>query len=75
MSPVTRWIFPRNAPCVKRCARSPDIVPEIERVLLMAKGRIVADGPKSDVLQEERLSGLFGLKVQLGQRDGYYHIW
>jgi iron complex transport system ATP-binding protein len=53
----------------------PDIVPEIERVLLMAKGRIVADGPKSDVLQEERLSGLFGLKVQLGQRDGYYHIW
>jgi len=53
----------------------PDIVPEIGRVLLMANGRIVADGPKDEVLQEERLSGLFGLKVQLGQRDGYYHIW
>jgi len=53
----------------------PDIVPEIGRVLLMANGRIVADGPKDEVLQEERLSGLFGLKVQFGQRDGYYHIW
>jgi iron complex transport system ATP-binding protein len=53
----------------------PDIVPEIGRVLLMANGRIVADGPKGEVLQEERLSRLFGIKVQLGQRDGYYHIW
>lgn len=52
----------------------PDIVPEIERVLLMANGRIIADGPKDEVLQEERLSGLFGLKVQLGRRDGHYQI-
>jgi iron complex transport system ATP-binding protein len=53
----------------------PDVVPEIERVVLMSSGRIVADGPKEEVLQAERLSKLFGLKVELGRRDGYYHIW
>jgi len=53
----------------------PDIVPEIERVVLMSNGRIAADGRKEEVLQAERLSQLFGLKVELGCRDGYYHIW
>jgi iron complex transport system ATP-binding protein len=52
-----------------------DIVPEIERVVLMAKGRIVADGPKEEMLQADRLSELFGVQVELGRRDGYYHIW
>jgi iron complex transport system ATP-binding protein len=53
----------------------PDIVPEIERVVLMSNGRIMADGRKEEVLQAESLSKLFGLKVELGCRDGYYHIW
>ncbi|HEY6302829.1 MAG TPA: ATP-binding cassette domain-containing protein [Terriglobales bacterium] len=52
-----------------------DIVPEIERVVLMSKGRIVADGRKEEVLQAESLSKLFGLKVELGRCDGYYHVW
>jgi len=52
-----------------------DIVPEIERVVLMSKGRIVADGPKAEILQAKCLSKLFGLNVELGCRDGYYHIW
>jgi len=52
-----------------------DIVPEIERVVLMSKGRIVANGPKEKVLQAKHLSPLFGIKVELGRRDGYYHIW
>src|SRR5271166_3135641 len=47
----------------------PDIVPEIERVVLMSRGRIVADGAKEEVLQAERLSKLFGLNVELGFRD------
>jgi iron complex transport system ATP-binding protein len=52
----------------------PDIVPEIERVVLMSNGRIVADGKKEEVLQPEGLSKLFGLKVELAKRDGYYQI-
>jgi len=53
----------------------PDIVPEIERVVLMSNGRILADGHKEEVLKEETLSRLFGLEVRLARRDGYYHIW
>jgi iron complex transport system ATP-binding protein len=52
-----------------------DIVPEIERVVLMSQGRVVADGPKSEILQVERLASLFGVPVQMAQRDGHYHLW
>ena len=51
-----------------------DIVPEIERVVLMAKGRIVADGQKEKVLRAETLSRVFGLKVGLTRHGGYYNI-
>ena len=52
----------------------PDIVPEIDRVVLMSRGRIIADGRKEEILQAERLGNLFGLKVELTRRDGYYNI-
>jgi iron complex transport system ATP-binding protein len=52
-----------------------DIIPEIERVIFMREGRIVGDGPKRDMLTPEGLRGLFGLNVELAQRDGYYHLW
>jgi len=52
-----------------------DVIPEIERVLLMSKGQIVAEGPKDQMLQPERLQGLFGIKVEMARRDGYYHLW
>lgn len=52
-----------------------DIVPEIDRVILMRKGEIVADGNKSAVLTAETLRSLFGIEVELAQRDGYYHLW
>jgi len=52
-----------------------DIVPEIQRVVLMSQGRIVADGSKEEILQVERLSALFGVKVEMMQRDGHYHLW
>ena len=52
-----------------------DIIPEIERVLLMSNGRIVAEGPKEEMLQPERLEGLFGIKVEMARHEGYYHLW
>jgi iron complex transport system ATP-binding protein len=52
-----------------------DIVPEIGRVVLMDRGRVVADGPKAEILQVERLATLFGVKVDMFQRDGHYHLW
>ena len=41
----------------------------------MSNGRIVADGPKEQMLQPERLEGLFGIKVEMARHDGYYHLW
>lgn len=52
-----------------------DIVPEIQRVVLMSRGRIVADGPKEEILQVERLAALFGVSVEMARRDGHYHLW
>jgi iron complex transport system ATP-binding protein len=52
-----------------------DLIPEIERVILMDRGRIVADGPTRKVLVASRLSSLFGLPLELSERDGYYNLW
>jgi iron complex transport system ATP-binding protein len=52
-----------------------DLIPEIDRVLLMSKGQIVADGPKEQMLQPQRLENLFGIKLQVARHDGYYHLW
>lgn len=51
-----------------------DIIPEIERVILMRAGRIVADGHKEQTLTSGRLTAVFGLPVEPVQRDGYYHL-
>jgi iron complex transport system ATP-binding protein len=52
-----------------------EIIPEIERVVLLRAGRIVADGPKDKVLGAGQLSELFGVQVQLSRQDGYYHLY
>jgi iron complex transport system ATP-binding protein len=52
-----------------------DIVPEIERVVLMANGRIVADGRKEEVLREKTLSSLFGAGIRVERHEGYYRAW
>ncbi|HVV46317.1 MAG TPA: ATP-binding cassette domain-containing protein [Bryobacteraceae bacterium] len=52
-----------------------DIIPEIDRVILMREGQIVADGPKAELLTTRSLKELFGVEVELAQRDGYYHLW
>lgn len=53
----------------------PDVIPEIERVILMREGSVFADGPKREILTAERLSELFRMKVELVERDGLYQIW
>jgi iron complex transport system ATP-binding protein len=52
-----------------------DIVPEIQRVVLMKQGRIVADGPKEEILRIDHLAALFGVNVEMARRDGHYHLW
>jgi iron complex transport system ATP-binding protein len=52
-----------------------DILPEIDRILMMKDGRIVADGPKQDLLTANRLRELFKTEVQISERDGFFHAW
>ncbi len=52
-----------------------DLIPEMQRVVLMSRGSIQADGTKRDVLVESSLSALFGCPVELSERDGYYNLW
>jgi iron complex transport system ATP-binding protein len=52
-----------------------DILPEIDRILLMKEGRIVADGAKTELLTAARLSELFQTEIKLSERDGFYHAW
>ena len=52
-----------------------DIIPEIDRVILMRDGEIADDGAKDEVLTAGALRKLFGVKVELARRDGYYHLW
>lgn len=49
-----------------------EILPEIDRVVLMKAGCLIADGPKSQMLTDARLSDLFGIAARVETRDGWY---
>jgi iron complex transport system ATP-binding protein len=49
-----------------------EIIPEIDRVVFLERGRVGADGRKADLLTRERLGALFGVDLELDVRDGYY---
>jgi len=52
----------------------PDILPEIDRVILLRQGRVFADGAKSELLTTKHLTEQFGLPVKVARRGGYYHL-
>jgi iron complex transport system ATP-binding protein len=49
-----------------------EIPPEIDRVILVKGGSIVADGPKCEILRSQTISDLFGLKLQVHREKGRY---
>jgi iron complex transport system ATP-binding protein len=52
-----------------------DLLPEIERVILMRGGRIVGDGPREELLTAPRLSELFNTPVRIGRDEEWLHSW
>lgn len=52
-----------------------DIAPEIERVVMLRDARVLADGPKRELLTSERLGELFAIPARLEERDGEYRLW
>jgi iron complex transport system ATP-binding protein len=49
-----------------------EIVPEIDRVVLLRRGRIAADGPKASLLTPEQLSRVFEAPLQVDRAGGFY---
>ncbi len=52
-----------------------EIIPEIDRIIVMKDGSVFADGKKEDVLTEELLSEAYGQKIYVDSRDGLYSAW
>ncbi len=49
-----------------------DIIPEINRVVLINEGKIFRDGKKGDILTDANLSELFSISVKVLEKGGYY---
>lgn len=49
-----------------------EIPPDIDRVVLLKNGRIVADGAKHEVVTEEHLEAVYETPVRVTEIDGYY---
>ncbi len=52
-----------------------DILPEMDRIVMMREGQIVADGTKRELLTGERLSGLFGRDIEVRESGGWWSAW
>jgi ABC-type cobalamin/Fe3+-siderophores transport system ATPase subunit len=49
-----------------------EIPPEIRRVVLLKKGKVIQDGEKKAVLSEQHLSNLFDCRIVLACANGWY---
>lgn len=49
-----------------------DIIPEINRVILIKEGKILRDGKKEEILTDANLSELFSLPVKVLEKGDYY---
>ena len=72
---MLRGLVQRDVAIVMITHHIADILPEMQRVVMMRDGKIVADGVKSELLTERRLSELFGRSIRLSERDGFWNAW
>ncbi len=49
-----------------------EIIPEIQRVVLLQRGRILADGPKESILTPDHLSRAFDAPLRIERAGGFY---
>jgi iron complex transport system ATP-binding protein len=49
-----------------------DIIPEINRVILIKDGKVFMDGKKQEILTDANLSELFSLPIEVIEKKGYY---
>jgi iron complex transport system ATP-binding protein len=52
-----------------------EIIPEVQRVVLLRDGRVYRDGPKEEMLTDEHLSSAFGAPVHIERTNsGFYSV-
>ena len=51
-----------------------DIIPAIDRVLLIKDASIYADGKKEELLRDDVLSDLFDVPLMVGENNGWYSL-
>jgi len=52
-----------------------EIPPEVERTLLIGGGRVLADGPKGELLTRDWMSRLFDFPIEVVESGGFYHAF
>lgn len=52
-----------------------DIIPEIDRVILLKDGRIFLEGNKEQILNSKNISKLFEFKVEVDKKDKFYYAF
>ena len=51
-----------------------EIFPEVRRVIVLAEGRLIDDGPKDEVLRGPALAAAFGGPLRVTCEEGYYYV-
>ncbi|MEH6469238.1 MAG: molybdenum ABC transporter ATP-binding protein, partial [Porticoccus sp.] len=51
-----------------------EIPPEIQRVVLIDGGRVVADGHKDELLTDQWMSRLFDIPLKVTTSNGFYQV-
>jgi len=50
-----------------------DVIPEIDRIILMKEGRFIEDGHKKDILNDKNISNLYEIPIEIISKNGYYY--
>ena len=51
-----------------------EIIPEIDRVILLRRGRVACDGLKAAVLTAANLTSVFDASVTVDEKNGYFNV-
>lgn len=52
-----------------------DLVPEIDRIVTLRRGRVLHDGTKQQILRRDVLEEVFDTEVELREIDGVHLLW
>ena len=69
---AVRDVARRGTTLVLVTHRVEEIIPEIQSVVLLRRGRVVAAGPKQTTLTDASLSATFEAPIALTESAGYY---